>query len=301
MAKPLSADEIVKANAKKRAAGSLAAGPAKIGRLDAAAMAALGKRSLNKSHSQGQNPGQGLGQGTLRPSAPEPGQPVHPQGGSVRPQAQAGLPQRQAPSPQGLLGNLQGQVQHPQGQGQGSGHIPIRSLPQQQGQNSGQMSVSHPHAFGQGIGQAPAVGQGGFRSLPGMPQQGGPGLIPHPNPASPLLAVLSPLGTASLLGPASGLDNLFNEEVLTTAHLCYLRIPQLVCSSSIAAVVLLATPRVLYAAPEMKSPHLACHRTQVLVQAAWPVHGTMFAVLSTLTFPCCSFSKLCLRILVHMF
>ena len=48
VAKPLSADEIVKANAKKRAAGQQPAGPAKAGRLDAAAMAALVKKGLNK-------------------------------------------------------------------------------------------------------------------------------------------------------------------------------------------------------------------------------------------------------------
>ena len=67
-AKPLSADEIVKANAKKRAAGGAQlGGPAKVGRLDAATMAALGRRGPGSalSHLLAQSTsasGQGRGQ-----------------------------------------------------------------------------------------------------------------------------------------------------------------------------------------------------------------------------------------------
>lgn len=64
-AKPLSADEIVKANAKKRANGVQMGGPAKTGRLDAATMAALGKRgpvsALGQLPSQGMGPAPGRG------------------------------------------------------------------------------------------------------------------------------------------------------------------------------------------------------------------------------------------------
>lgn len=64
-AKPLSADEIVKANAKKRANGAQLGGPAKVGRLDAATMAALGKRGPGLLLSQllAQSPGPASGQG----------------------------------------------------------------------------------------------------------------------------------------------------------------------------------------------------------------------------------------------
>lgn len=66
-AKPLSADEIVKANAKKRAGGAQLGGPAKVGRLDAATMAALGRRGPGSAlgHLLAQStssPGQGRGQ-----------------------------------------------------------------------------------------------------------------------------------------------------------------------------------------------------------------------------------------------
>ncbi|KAL3137975.1 hypothetical protein ABBQ38_005218 [Trebouxia sp. C0009 RCD-2024] len=71
-AKPLSADEIVKANAKKRANGVQMGAPAKIGRLDAATMAALGKRG--PASVLGQLPGQGTG-----PAAPARGRPQLPQ------------------------------------------------------------------------------------------------------------------------------------------------------------------------------------------------------------------------------
>lgn len=67
-AKPLSADEIVKANAKKRANGVQMGAPAKIGRLDAATMAALGKRG--PASVLGQLPAQGAG-----PAAPGRGRP----------------------------------------------------------------------------------------------------------------------------------------------------------------------------------------------------------------------------------
>lgn len=70
-AKPLSADEIVKANAKKRAGGAQLGGPAKVGRLDAATMAALSRRGpgsalshllAHSTSSSGQGRGQPTGQ-----------------------------------------------------------------------------------------------------------------------------------------------------------------------------------------------------------------------------------------------
>ena len=67
--KPLSADEIVKANAKKRANGAQLGGPAKIGRLDAATMAALGRRgpgSVPGQSAQGTSPSSGRGRGHVQ-------------------------------------------------------------------------------------------------------------------------------------------------------------------------------------------------------------------------------------------
>lgn len=72
-AKPLSADEIVKANAKKRAAGGQIGGPAKIGRLDAATMAALGRRGPASAAGQLSSQGMGLMQGQGTGQAPGQG------------------------------------------------------------------------------------------------------------------------------------------------------------------------------------------------------------------------------------
>ena len=77
-AKPLSADEIVKANAKKRGGGAQLGGPAKVGRLDAATMAALGRRgpgsALSHLLAQGTSPsGQGRGQPTGQAQAQHAG------------------------------------------------------------------------------------------------------------------------------------------------------------------------------------------------------------------------------------
>ena len=80
-AKPLSADEIVKANAKKRASGAQLGGPAKVGRLDAATMAALGRRGPGPvlgqllAQSMGPSSGQGRGQPTGQAGAQHAGAP----------------------------------------------------------------------------------------------------------------------------------------------------------------------------------------------------------------------------------
>lgn len=73
MAKPLSADEIVKANAKKRAAGQQPIGAAKAGRLDAATLAAMVKKGINRGQpSLGQT---ALGQSSDQPRSQASGQP----------------------------------------------------------------------------------------------------------------------------------------------------------------------------------------------------------------------------------
>ena len=99
---------------------------------------------------------------------------------------------------------------------QGSGHIPVRGLTQasghpqthSQGQSQGVSSAFH---SGQGLGQAGVIST--HPAFSGLQQGVGSGLTPHPNPASPLLSELSPLGASRLLAGPSGLDNLFNEEV----------------------------------------------------------------------------------------
>ena len=81
-AKPLSADEIVKANAKKRANGAQMGGPVKVGRLDAATMAALGRRGPGSglgqllAQSTGPSSGEGGGQPTGQAAAQHAGAPL---------------------------------------------------------------------------------------------------------------------------------------------------------------------------------------------------------------------------------
>ena len=197
-AKPLTADEIVKANAKKRAAGGQIGPPAKLGRLDAATMAALGKRSsaLASSNLTGQSSGQFAAQG----SGKLPGQ-VTVQGSGQMPMQGSGQFTTHSSGP--LLGHGLGQDPG-QFATQSSGHMP--------GQSTGLESRQVP------MGQGPVLGRGPLQGMTGssqMMQSGGsaPALTPGPGPVSPGLPSLSPMGPGGLLSPPSGLGNLFNDEV----------------------------------------------------------------------------------------
>ncbi len=197
-AKPLTADEIVKANAKKRTAGGQIGAPAKLGRLDAATMAALGKRSsaLTLSNLTGQSSGQFAAQG----SGQLPGQlPV--QGSGQVPTQGSGQITTHSSGP--MLGH---------GSGQNSGQFATQSSGHMPGPSTGLASGQVP------MGQGPALGRGPTQSMAGssqMMQSGGaaPALTPGPGPVSPGLPSLSPMGPGGLLSPPSGLGNLFNDEV----------------------------------------------------------------------------------------
>ena len=178
-AKPLTADEIVKANAKKRAAGGQIGAPAKLGRLDAATMAALGR----KGSGSGQLTGRGLGL--------VPGQ------GTGQLLGQGQLPGRGS----GLLSG--------QGSGQFAGHNPGQMSGQDFRPLPGRMQGQAP---GQGSGQLQGQGVPGPAQLM-QPNAPGPTLTPGHVPVSPGLPSMSPMGPGGLLSPPSGLGNLFNEEV----------------------------------------------------------------------------------------
>ncbi len=193
-AKPLTADEIVKANAKKRAAGGQIGAPAKLGRLDAATMAALGKRSsaLALSNLTGQGSGQFAAQGSGQLPVQGPGQ-----------MPMQGSGQFTTHSSGSMLGH---------GSGQDSGQFAAQSSGHMPGQSTGLVSGQVP------MGQGPALGRGPTQSMAGssqMMQSGGPApaLTPGPGPVSPGLPSLSPMGPGGLLSPPSGLGNLFNDEV----------------------------------------------------------------------------------------
>ena len=189
-AKPLTADEIVKANAKKRAAGGQIGVPAKLGRLDAATMAALGRKS--SALASGNLIGQGSSQFAAQGSGQLPGQ-FTVQGSGQFTTHRSGA----------MLGHGSGPDSR-QFATQSSGHIP--------GQSTGLVPGQGPAP-----GQVPASGQGPAHGMAGssqMMQSGGPapGLTPGPGPVSPGLPSLSPMGPGGLLSP-SGLGNLFNDEV----------------------------------------------------------------------------------------
>ena len=192
-AKPLTADEIVKANAKKRAAGGQMGAPAKLGRLDAATMAALGRAGSGSGSAN--LTGQGLSQTAGQGSGQLPGQ------GSGQFTAQGS-------------GHVAGQ-----GPGQptsnGSGQFMTQSSRPMPGQSTGLLVPGQaPGVQGQ-IGRGPGQGLAG----PGQPMLSngsGPALTPEPGPVSPGLPTLSPMGPGGLLSPPSGLGNLFNEEVSCT-------------------------------------------------------------------------------------
>ncbi|KAL0034616.1 hypothetical protein WJX79_010733 [Trebouxia sp. C0005] len=188
-AKPLTADEIVKANAKKRAAGGQIGVPAKLGRLDAATMAALGRKS--SALASGNLIGQGSSQFAAQGSGQLPGQ-FTVQGSGQFTTHRSGA----------MLGHGSGPDSR-QFATQSSGHIP--------GQSTGLVPGQGPAP-----GQVPASGQGPAHGMAGssqMMQSGGPapGLTPGPGPVSPGLPSLSPMGPGGLLSP-SGLGNLFNDE-----------------------------------------------------------------------------------------
>ena len=185
-AKPLTADEIVKANAKKRAAGGHIGVPAKLGRLDAATMAALGRKNstLASSNLTGQSSGQFAAQGSGQLPMQGSGQFTTHSSGS-------------------MLGH---------GSGQDSGQFAAQSSGHMPGQSTGLVSGQVP------MGQGPALGRGPTQSMAGssqMMQSGGPApaMTPGPGPVSPGLPSLSPMGPGGLLSPPSGLGNLFNDEV----------------------------------------------------------------------------------------
>ena len=185
-AKPLTADEIVKANAKKRAAGGQIGAPAKLGRLDAATMAALGRKSsaLASSNLTGQGSGQFAAQGSGQMPMQGSGQFTTLSSGP-------------------MLGH---------GSGQDSRQFATQSSGHMAGQSTGLVPGQVP------MGQGPASGQGPGHSMAGssqMMQSGGPApaLTPGPGPVSPGLPSLSPMGPGGLLSPPSGLGNLFNDEV----------------------------------------------------------------------------------------
>ena len=204
-AKPLTADEIVKANAKKRAAGGQIGPPAKLGRLDAATMAALGKRSsaLAPSNLTGQSSGQfaAQGSGQLPGQVPVQGSGQMPmQGSGQMPMQGSGQFTTHSSGP--LLGH---------GLGQDPGHFATQSSGHMPGQSTGLVSGQVP------MGQGPALGRGPAQGLAGSSQmmQSGvsaPALTPGPGPVSPGLPSLSPMGPGGLLSPPSGLGNLFNDE-----------------------------------------------------------------------------------------
>ncbi|KAL0029923.1 hypothetical protein WJX77_007833 [Trebouxia sp. C0004] len=196
-AKPLTADEIVKANAKKRAAGGQIEAPAKLGRLDAATMAALGRKSsaLASSNLTGQGSGQFAAQG----SGQLPGQFTVQGSGQMSMQ---GSGQFTTHSSGPMLSH---------GSGQDSGQFVTRSSRHMPGQSTGPVPRQVP------MGQSPALGRSPAQGLAGssqMMQSGGPApaLTPGPCPVSPGLPSLSPMGPGGLLSPPSGLGNLFNDE-----------------------------------------------------------------------------------------
>ncbi len=197
-AKPLTADEIVKANAKKRAAGGQIGAPAKLGRLDAATMAALGRKS--SASASGNLTGQGSGQFAAQGSGQLPGH-FTVQGSGQMPMQGSGQFTTHSSGP--MLGH---------GSGQDSGQFATQSSAHMPGQSTGPVprQVS--------MGQGPALGRGPTQGMAGssqMMQSGGPApaLTPGPGPVSPGLPNLSPMGPGGLLSPPSGLGNLFNDEV----------------------------------------------------------------------------------------